>query len=184
MKLLHFVVHRLVQLRASTVLGTVARFKLTPSPIHMRLWAALARDPWVASAVEASEFLATRDDHEFWDLDSFPEIAELRAVRFQEFDAAAQQALVTRLRKLPPRSEWPRGMDLARLRRARLYWSVRELRRIEVAGRVLAAKDTAWLSSEIANFSELAQMHRLDDGFMGTAEATTVSPDPDLRYDS
>ena len=182
-KLLHFVVDRLVKRRASVAHGIVARLKLASSPFHARLWAALARDPWIASASEVSNFLDPLDDHRFWDVQNFPEIAELRAVRFQEFDAATQQALVTRLRKLPPRGEWPRGMDPVRLARARLYWGVRELRRIEIAGGILATKDKAWFLSEIANFPELAQMTRLDDGFMGAPKATYVSPDPDARYD-
>ena len=182
-KLLHFVVDRLVKRRALAAHGIVARLKLTPSPFHARLWAALARDPWIASASEVSNFLNPLDDHRFWDVQNFPEIAELRAVRFQEFDAATQQALVTRLRKLPPRGEWPRGMDPVRLARARLYWGVRELRRIEIAGGILATKDKAWFMSEIVNFPELAQMKRLDDGFMGAPKATYVSPNPDTRYD-
>ena len=182
-KLLHFVVDRLVKRRALAAHGIVARLKLTPSPFHARLWAALARDPWIASASEVSSFLDSLDDHRFWDVQNFPEIGELRAVRFQEFDAATQQALVTRLRKLPPRGEWPRGMDRMRLSRARLYWGVRELRRIEIAGGILATKDKAWFMSEIVNFPELAQMKRLDDGFMGAPKATYVSPNPDTRYD-
>jgi hypothetical protein len=181
-KLLHFVVDRLVKRRASVAHGIVARLKLTSSPFHARLWAALARDPWIASASEVSNFFDFLDDHRFWDVQNFPEIAELRAIRFQEFDAATHQALVTRLRKLPPRGEWPRGIDPAHLARARLYWGVRELRRIEIAGGILATKDKAWFLSEIANFPELAQMTRLDDGFMGAPKAMYVSPDPDARY--
>jgi hypothetical protein len=182
-KLLHFVVDRLVKRRASAAHEIVARWKLTSSPFHVRLWAALARDPWIASASEVSNFLDRLDDHLFWDVQNFPEIAELRPVRFQEFDEAAQQAFVTRLRKLPPRGEWPRGTDRARLARARLYRGVRELRRIEIAGGALAEKDKAWFMSTIANFPELAQMNRMDDGFMGTPEATYVAPNPDARYD-
>jgi hypothetical protein len=183
-KLLHFVVDRLVKRRALAAHGIVARWKLASSPFHVRLWATLARDPWIASASDVSNFLGSLDDHRFWDVQNFPEIAELRAVRFQEFDAATQQALITGVRKLPPRDEWPRGTDPARLAGARLYWGVRELRRIEVAGGVLPPKDKAWFISEIANFPELVQMNRLDDGFMGTPEAKIVPPNPDARYDS
>jgi hypothetical protein len=182
-KLLHFVVDRLVKRRASTALGIAARWKVTSTPFHVRLWAAVARDPWIASASEVSNFLDLLNDHRFWDAQNFPEIAELRAVRFQEFDAATQQALVARLRKLPPRGEWPRGMDPAHRARARLYWSLRELRRTEIAGGALAAQDKAWLMSEIANFPDLVQMKHLDDGFMGTSKATYVPPNPDARYD-
>jgi hypothetical protein len=183
-KLLHSVTDCLVKRRAPAALRIAARWRVTTTPFHARLWAALARDPWIAPASEVSKFLDSLDDHRFWDIQSFPEIAELRAVRFHEFDAATQKAQVARLRKLPPRDEWPRGTDPARLARARLYWSVRELRRIQVAGGVLFAKDKAWFASMLPNFPELARMSRLDDGFMGAPEATTVAPNPDARYDS
>jgi hypothetical protein len=182
-KLLHFVVDRLVKRRASVAHGIVARLKLASSPFHARLWAALARNPWIASVGEVSNFLEALDDHRFWDIQNFPEIAELRAVRFQEFEAVTQQTFVRRLRKLPPRSEWPRGTDSTRLARARHFWALREFCRIEIAGGVLAEKDMAWFMSEIANFPELVQMQRLDEGFMGTPKASYVSPDPDARYD-
>jgi hypothetical protein len=183
-KLLHFVVDRLVKRRAATAPGIVARWKVISTPFHVRLWAALARDPWIASASEVSSFLSLLDDHRFWDVQNFPEIAELRAVRFQDFDSATQKALVTRLRKLPPRGKWPRGTDPALLARARFYWGVRELRRIEIAGGVLATKDQAWFIAEIAKFPDLVQMNRIDDGFLGTLKATIVPTIPDARYDN
>ena len=183
-KLLHFVVDSLVTRRASVAIEIASRWKVTSTPFHVRLWAALARDPWIASANEVSNFLGSLDDHRFWDVQNFPEIAELRAVRFQEFDGATQKALVTRLRKLPPRVKWRSGTDRAYLAGARVYRALRELRRIEIAGGVLAGKDEAWLLSEIANFPELTQMNRLDDGFMGTPAATIVPSNPDARYDN
>jgi hypothetical protein len=48
----------------------------------------------------------------------------------------------------------------------------------------LAGKGKAWFISEIANFPELGQMSRLDDGFMSQPEARIVPPNPDARYDS
>ena len=182
-KLLHFVVDRLTKRRVSASQRIVARWALTPSPLHARLWAALARDPWIASGDEVNNFLDRLDDHQFWDAQNFPEIAELRAVRFRDLSPTMQLVLTTRLQKLPPRNEWPRGTDPVRLARARLYWSLREMGRIKVAGGVLPPQNERWFASEIANFPELAQMTRLDDGFMGTPAATTITPNPDMRYD-
>jgi hypothetical protein len=181
-KLLHFVVNRLLSFRSPEASKIAERWKLTASPVYVRLWAALARDPWVASAGEVSIFLKALDNHRFWDVQNFPEIAELRARRFREFEFLEQQAIATRLRKLPPRNEWPRGTAPDRLARARLYWSVREARRIEIGGGTLPTKDEAWFKSELTQFPELVQMSRLDDGFLGTAEARSVPPNPDSRY--
>src|SRR5437660_3746149 len=140
------------------------------------------RDPGVAPAVDVSNFLNALDNHRFWDVQNFPEIAELRARRFRELELLEQHAIATRLRKLPPRNDWPRGTPPERLARARLYCSVREFRRIEIGGGTLPTKDEAWFKSELTQFPELAQMSRLDDGFLGTAEARSVPPNPDSRY--
>lgn len=181
-KLLHFVVDRLARFRSPEALRIAERWKATASPVYVRLWAALARDSWVASAVDVSQFLKALDNHRFWDVQNFPEIAELRARRFSEFELLQQHAIATRLRKLPPRNEWPRGTPPDRLARARLYWTVREFRRIEIGGGTLPTKDEAWLKSELTQFPDLAQMSRLDDGFLGTAEARSIPPNPDSRY--
>jgi hypothetical protein len=182
-KLLHSAVAVLAKHRATAAREIVARWKLTPSPFHARLWAALGRDPWVASASEVNNFITALDGRRFWDVQNFPEISELRAVRFGEFDMPAQRALISRLRKPPPRSLWPRAIGPARLARAR-YWRVRELRRIEVAGAPLPTDTEAWLQSQIALFPDLAQMSRIDDGFMASPKGQYVPPNPDQRYDA
>ena len=91
--------------------------------------------------------------------------------------------LAARIRKLPPRGQWPRKADAALVERGRLYWAVRELKRIEIAGGVLPQRDKAWLGSRIGQFPELVQMSRLDEGFVGSAQARWVQPNPDSRYD-
>ena len=175
-KLLHFVADRLAKLRASASRQIVARWALTPSPIHTRLWAALARDPWIASGADASNFLEHLDDHRFWDAQNFPEVAELRAVRFRDLSPTMQQSLTTRLRKLPRRNEWPLGTDPMRLARGRLYWGLREIGRIKVAGGVLPAQDERWFTSEIANFPELAQMNSSGRRLYGDAGSNLGLP--------
>lgn len=114
---------------------------------------------------------------------AYPEITELRAKRFGEREPQEQAALTARIRKRPPRNQWPKKADANKVKNDRLYWSVRELRRIEIAGALLPKRDKAWLDARIHKFPDLAQMTRLDEGFLGTPEARRVPPNPDTRYD-
>lgn len=182
-KLLHAVVSRLVEIDLPGAVGFVRRWKVTNSPVHLRLWAALSGDSRVTPANEVGAWLLSLDDRPFWNLHDYPEIAEVRARRFGELDPHAQVALTARIRKRPPRSQWPREADADRLESARLYWVVRELRRIEMTGAPLPERDQAWLQARICQFPDLVQMTRLDEGFLGSPRARSVPPNPDRRYD-
>jgi hypothetical protein len=183
-KLLHAVVSRIVDLESPVAIEFVRRWKLTNSPIHLRLWAALAMDSRVATPDEAGAVLLSLNDLRFWDLHDYPEMAELRAKRFLEFEPHVQAKLTARIRKRPPRNQWPRNVDTDRIESGRLYWATRELRRIEIAGALLPSRDKAWLDKSIHEFPSLVQMGRLDDGFLGTPKARSVPLDPpDSRYD-
>ena len=182
-KLLHAVVSRLVEIDISGAVEFVRRWKLTNSPVHLRLWAALSRDSQVTPANEVGAFLLLLDDRRFWNLHDYPEIAEVRARRFSELDPHQQAALTARIRKRPPRNQWPREADAERRENARLYWAVRELRRIEIAGAPLPERDQAWLHARIPQFPDLVQMARLDEGFLGSPQARSIPPNPDSRYD-
>lgn len=182
-KLLHAVVSRLVDINISDAVQFVRRWKLTNLPVHLRLWAALSRDSRVTSANEVGALLLSLDDRRFWNLHDYPEIAELRAKRFNELDPHQQAVLTARIRKRPARNQWPREADADRRENARLYWAVRELRRIEIAGAPLPKRDEAWLDARIQEFPDLAQMDRLDEGFLDSPKARWVPPNPDSRYD-
>jgi hypothetical protein len=182
-KILHSVVSRLVDVDKSTAIEFVLRWQLTNSPIHLRLWAALSRDSRVASANEVGAVLLSLDDRRFWNLHDYPEIAELRAKRFSELDPHEQAALIARIRKRPPRNQWPRKTDTNRVENGRLYSAARELRRIEIAGAPLPQRDKAWLDATASEFPGLVEMTRSDEGFMGTPKARFVPPNPDRRYD-
>jgi hypothetical protein len=183
-KVLHYVAQRLAALKSPTALLAAARWQQTPTPIHLRLWAALARDPWIVSADSVGAILLGVDDDVFWDVQNYPEIAELRARRFAEFDIQMQAKLLRRLRRLPPRRHWPRDIDAEQLEKARRYWTARELRRLEIAGSVLPAADRAWLAAALAEFHALRTMDRLDEGFLSAPHASYVPPSPDWRFDS
>ena len=78
----------------------------------------------------------------FWDIHVYPEVATLRARRFGVLSEQARDAIANRLLDLPPRSQWPHTDDAERIEQARLYWAIRELRRIEaVDGVLLHAKE-------------------------------------------
>ncbi|MDD5511393.1 MAG: hypothetical protein PHI12_11390 [Dehalococcoidales bacterium] len=182
-KLLHSVVSRLVDIDNPSAVEFVHRWKLTNSPIHLRLWAALSRDSRVTPANEVGTLLISLNNECFWNLHYYPEIAELRAKRFGELEPHIQAILTARIRKCPPRNQWPRNVETDRIESARLYWAVRELRRIEVAGNSLPKRDKAWLDARINEFSDLVKMARLDEGFLESPKARWVPPNPDSRYD-
>ena len=181
-KLLHAVVTRIVKLNPGAALPVVQRWRLQPSPIHTRLWAAAALNSCLVSAEDVGAFLVKLDDCHFWGLRDFPEIVELRARRFVELGRETQRVIAARIRKLPPRNHWPRKADAAQVKSARLYWAVRELKRIEIAGGDLPPDARSWLEGRIGQFSELAEM-KIDDGFPGARMVPDVPPGPDDRYD-
>lgn len=182
-KLLHAVVSRLIDIDVSIGVEFVRRWKLTNSPVYLRLWAALSRDSRVTPAGEVGDLLLLLDDRHFWNIDYYPEIAELRAKRFGELDSSQQAALMSRILKLPSRKLWLKISDADRVENARIYWAIREFKRIEVAGMSLPKREKAWLDSKINNYPDLVQMDRADGGFITSPKAYWVSPNPDSRYD-
>jgi hypothetical protein len=94
-----------------------------------------------------------------------------------------QKAVVSRLKRKPPRGHWRREVKGEKLEEARAYWSVRELRRIEVAGAQLPEHQQPWFRAQLERFKDLQQMSRIDEGFMRGPEAGFVPPNPDNRYD-
>ena len=182
-KLLQAVVARIADLVVTDALPFVQGWRLVGSSVHIRLWAAAARNSQLVSAEEAAAFLLGLDDREFWDLHVFPEIAELRATRFDDLDQQTQKAIATRLRKGPPRDHWPRKAEAEKIKKARLYWAVRELKRIEVAGGELPPDAKSWLEARIGQFADLEGM-TTEDGFPEGTTAQSVPPNPDDRYDT
>ena len=185
-KLLYEVVSRLVDIDCSAALTFISRWKQTDYPIHRRLWAAMARsrDSRIMSASEVGDFLLCLDHKVFWDAYSHPEIAELRARRFSEFDDATQKAITRRIRRRPPRNLWPKNAEADRVEEDRLKWVVRELKRIEVSGATLPRRDKILLESNIGIFLDLVKMNRIDEGFRGSPKVQEVPINPDRSLDS
>lgn len=182
-KILHSVVALLAGLNAQVAADVVQNWRRLHSPIYLRLWAAMSRDSRITAADDAASFLLRLDKAPFWNQNVYPEIAELRALRFREFPPSNQKAIAARLRRLPPRALWPTKAEKDRVERARVYWAVREFRRIELTGAQLPEAELIWMKEQIKQFPELTNMGRVDEGFMGTPKAQWVMPNPDARYD-
>ena len=185
-KLLHAIVSRLFELGNPSVSGFVSNCKRRDSPIYLRLWAAISRDSRITPADEVGEFFLRLDFGVFWDVNHHPEIAELRARRFAEFDDATQKAVIGRIRRRPPRNIWRGHLGEDQIEQARLYWVVRELKRIEIAGATLPQRAKEWLDSKIGQFSDLVEMDRIDEGFLDLdyqrGELIAERPDRSLDY--
>jgi hypothetical protein len=182
-KLLYEVVTRLGDLNVDEELSFVRRWRLANSLIHIRLWAAAARNSQLVSAAELAEFFLALNDAKFWDVHAFPEIAELRAARFVELDTEAQEALTSRLRKGPPRNFWPRKAEPEKIKSGRHYWTVRELKRIDLAGGNLPPEAKQWLDAGIGQFPDLVGMSG-NEGYPEGPTVRDVLPNPDDRYDT
>jgi hypothetical protein len=179
-KLLFATVARLSALGSVAASQFVRRWRLWDSPIHVRLWAAAARDARLASTSEVAEFLLNLDAGAEWDVLNFPEVAELQARRFGELSGEAQKRILVRLRKGPPRRFWRRRLTPEQLIQARTAVIVRELARIEAGGAQLPAKDRAWLD---ANSPDGIRDQGLTAGFLGSPIADWVGNEPDPRFD-
>lgn len=182
-KLVHAVISRLSAVDRGQAQRFMALWRGSKNPLHARLWAALACDPDLASPQEVGGFLRACDDEYFWELSSYPEIAELRARRFATLDAADQAPVLKRMMKRPPRRRWPKSLDPAQVDEGRSHWAARELRRIQLAGGELSDRAAEWLAGQLAVFADIRDASRVDFGFRGTHEAQWVAPDPDERYD-
>lgn len=181
-KLLNAVVSRLVEVDISSAQEFIRRWKLTRSPVHIRLWASLSRDPRTTPADEVGTFLLSLTDELFWGVNDYPEIAELRAVRFSEHAPHVQTALTARIRKKPPREHWPKEAGAGEIKGYQVYWAVREIKRIDVAGASMPKRDKTWLDKKIHEFPDLAKMRQVDHGFLGIPRGWWRQPTSDMKY--
>ncbi|WNL48074.1 hypothetical protein RKE25_10770 [Dyella sp. BiH032] len=181
-KLLHAVVERLSAVDTAEAKRIVSAWRETQTPIHLRLWASLSLSPLLTSSKDLSRTILSLDDRSFWDIHAFPEIAELRARRFGELSTLEKRQVERRIKSGPPRSMWPKNSDHDRLRDARTYWSVREYRRIEVAGNQLSKAASNWLHQQLDRYPELREMASVRFGFPHSAQAEWVKPQPDDRF--
>lgn len=182
-KTLHAVMQRLVSLDLPLAEGLMSRWKEDAASLYGRLWASFAKTGTIGSADDVETFLLGLPTELFWNLHEFPEIAELRAARFSDLSAYAQRIILTRIKRGPPRSQWGTRTDLAEVDEARVYWAVRELRRIQTAGGVLPKRTENWLEERLPRFPELVDEVALDVGFLPGIQVRSVTHKPDEIYD-
>lgn len=183
-KLLHAVVVRLADVDVSSASVFAGRWKATQSPIHLRLWAAAARDRRLALDEEVGHILLTLENAPFWDARLYPEIAELRARRFGELEPAHQVELLDRIRRLPPsKRRNGKKSTAAEEEISRRYRAARELRRIEVSGWPLPKDIAEWLRIAVVEFDDLKRMPNIEYGFPAGPQVRTVHPRFDERFD-
>ena len=91
--------------------------------------------------------------------------------------------VLARIRKRPPRHQWPTLMEPDAVKKARLRRAVCELKRIKMAGAALPPDAAAWLDRTIGSSTDLATM-TVDSGFPEGVAVSSISPDPDDRYDA
>lgn len=181
-KLLAAVVRRIGALDPAQARAFISRWKQMSTPVHLRLWASLSQIAKLTPAGEISETLATLQDRPFWDVHAFPEIAELRALRFDDLSEDARSRILTRIKRGPPRAFWPRGSNRAQVTGAQQYWAARELRRIQVAGSLLPASATRWLDEYLDDFPDLGNMDSIQFGFQSSGAVRWHEPEPDDRF--
>ena len=184
-KFLHAAVLRIADIDPQAAMPFLLRWRFSNFSIHRRLWAAGARDARLASAEDVANSLASLDESQYWDLNSFPEIAELRALRFRGLHSDDQSATVRRLRRGPPRKYWRRDAEAEKVRIARRYVSALELRRIEVAGGSLPTRLRDWLLEALAEFPDLEDIS-IEHGFTDTSVSWVrgPTPGPAVRFDN
>lgn len=163
-KLLNATVSRLAELDPTRAMPFVRSWRERGSAVHVRLWAAAALDARLVSRGDVARFFETIGPTEFWTLQAYPEVAELRARRFADVNRKTCVAIERRLMKGPPRSFWSSRTDKGRLAHIQYYWSLRELRRIQIGGGTLSPAASAWLHDGIVGEPGLASMDAVLDG--------------------
>jgi len=182
-KTLFSVIERLGALDAGGAKKIISNWQENSQSLYRRLWAALARENNLATPDEVGQFLLSCKDEEFWNLHTFPEIAEVRAVRFADLAIDVQVAILSRIRKGPPRKMW-RRIGSKEFAEAKTYWALREFKRIEATGNKLPATFAKWVIDKIEEHPELKKGFGVREGFYGGVEAHYRVPNPETAYNS
>lgn len=182
-KLLLAVIKRLAQLDLNISRQIAGQWKHMPDPIHVRLWSALSKDVQITEPSEVGNFLLSLADEPFWNLNGFPEIAELRSQRFTQLSIQYQSDLLRRIRKGPPRPLRARKAPAEQIKAYRLRASVQELRRLEISGFALPEKIKKWLNEHVQEFPDLISMDSIDYGFPKVTQAYWYKALPDPQFD-
>lgn len=181
-KLLFTIVTRLAELDLNSGKSIVQRWKSLDSPVYRRLWAAMARNPLICSDLEVSEFLLSLKDDYFWDKSNFPEVAELRAKRFNALDFQHSKRMIQRLQKGPPRSFWSKKLTPDKVKEYTLHTVATEFHRIDLAG-WLPDQLKPWLKELQSKYADIVDITSVEGDFYKTPKARSIpNQPPDNRF--
>ena len=182
-KLLCAVVGRIAEINESSAGPFISRWRVAEDTLRKRLWCVMAREHQRATPTQVYDMLARSTQKQFWSLDTTPEFAEVRAIRFLDMSGQQQLGLIARLRKGPPVSFWGKGSDNEKVQRARLSRTVRELRRIEICGGTIPKNYSKWYQESLTKFPELVEMNSLEEHFWSFKRTTWSQSNSDPKFD-
>ena len=182
-KLLSAIVPLIAAQRLEAARGLVERWLSRNTPVHVRMWAVAARSADLVPTRKVYSFLAATTQRQFWNQNIYPEIAELRAIRFGGFTATQKARIIKRLLQQPPASHWPSTLAAKQLNGVRVFWTLRELRRIELGGGALPQNATQWMAALLGSHPEISKMSRVTEGFDGGPWSGLLPSSPDFSYD-
>jgi len=153
-KLLHAVVGRIGVLNRLKAQNFLNQLKSEKDALSLRLWASFASlSNWVSS-FEIGEFLIETDSKFFWEYYYYPEIAELRSIKFSSLELLHKKGIWRRIRTLPPKSLWRRKTNPEDLNEYRYQLAFRESMRIEKEGNDLPLVQARWIENTKLKFPQ------------------------------
>ncbi|ASQ13133.1 hypothetical protein [Sinorhizobium meliloti] len=164
-KLLFAVVKRLALFDKKAASRVVSSWDTDRSKLYKRLWAAVARDESMIGATDVAEFLTKLDDQEFWWPHAFPEIAELRAVRWNSLPEEVTKQLEQRIIKGEPPARLKKRLGKEEAKSAVVRLSIMEFQRIKLAGGHLSAKAGKWLQNAVSAQPKQAWLASVTEDF-------------------
>ena len=144
-KLLHAVVDRIGTIHKQSRVQFLKRWSDESDSLSVRFWASFASKWEEVSLNEIGEFLLQLNHFEFWETQYFPEITELQTNYFAQLSQKTQNALWSRIRKLPPKSLWSRISNQLQVVEARNYNAFIVTKRLEKEGVKLPPLQLKWL---------------------------------------
>lgn len=130
--------------------------------IFRRLWASAASDRDLVTGDEVAAFADTLSDDEFWRVFSWREIAVLRAHRFNEMPQEAQQKMLRRIRRGPPKSVFSRRVAADEIPEAKRRASAIELSRLLAGGARLPDTYRQWYAATTRQLEEWEPLQSVD----------------------
>lgn len=180
-KLLHAIVCRIGVLDRSKAQKYMRRLKDEQDALSIRLWASFAsHNDWVDSD-EIGEFLVETDSRFFWQSYYFPEIAELRSLKFSLLDSIHRKDIWRRIRTLPPKSLWRRKIDPEELNEYRYQLAFHESRRIEKEGNDFPLVQARWIEKTKLRFPQLLESIGCPDLYKADETVNLVTQESDEK---